>query len=145
MDNLPLSSASYDKNKLKEEYDIPQDIDLLNKWTILKISPSVIYKYGLFDNIISKYVVKTTEKSISLNSDEHIIQLLDHNDIDSYKSAGKFNFMHIGLVQIAFKPLTLKGLPESFIAAVRDARNLDWKKILNGYYTIQSGQWSSLF
>ncbi|KAL3510968.1 hypothetical protein ACH5RR_030369 [Cinchona calisaya] len=103
MDNNPLSSvsslsSSYDRNKLKEEYDIPQYMDLRNKWTILKISPSVIYKYGLFDNIISKYVVKTTEKSIPLNSDEHVIQLLNYNDIDSYISAGKFNFMHIGLV-----------------------------------------------
>ncbi|KAH0639493.1 hypothetical protein KY290_036759 [Solanum tuberosum] len=44
--------------------------------------------------------------------------------------------MHIGLVQVAFKPLTLGGLPESFIAALRDGRNQNWKKSLIG--TIQT-------
>ena len=34
--------------------------------------------------------------------------------------------------QVAFKPLTLEGLPESFIAALQDGRNLDWKKSLMG-------------
>ena len=38
--------------------------------------------------------------------------------------------MHIGLVQIAFRPLTLKGLPETFLAALRDARNLNFRKSL---------------
>ncbi|KAG5632672.1 hypothetical protein H5410_004389 [Solanum commersonii] len=44
--------------------------------------------------------------------------------------------MHIGLVQVAFKPLTLRGLPESFIAALRDGRNHNLKKSLIG--TIQT-------
>ncbi|KAH0633379.1 hypothetical protein KY284_036165 [Solanum tuberosum] len=44
--------------------------------------------------------------------------------------------MHIGLVQVAFKPLTLGGLPESFIAALRDGRNQNWKKSLIG--TVQT-------
>ncbi|WMV08274.1 hypothetical protein MTR67_001659 [Solanum verrucosum] len=44
--------------------------------------------------------------------------------------------MHIGLVQVAFKPLPLCGLPESFIAALCDGRNYNWKKSLIG--TIQT-------
>lgn len=36
------------------------------------------------------------------------------------------------MVQIAFKPLTLKGLPETFLAALRDARNLDFRQSLMG-------------
>ncbi|KAG5572771.1 hypothetical protein H5410_062537 [Solanum commersonii] len=44
--------------------------------------------------------------------------------------------MYIGLVQVAFKPLTLRGLPESFIAALRYGRNHNWKKSLIG--TIQT-------
>ncbi|KAG5591044.1 hypothetical protein H5410_041558 [Solanum commersonii] len=47
-----------------------------------------------------------------------------------------YRFMHIGLVQVAFKPLTLRGLPKSFIAALRDDRNHNWKKSLIG--TIQT-------
>ncbi|KAG5632675.1 hypothetical protein H5410_004392 [Solanum commersonii] len=44
--------------------------------------------------------------------------------------------MYIGLVQVAFKPLTLRGLPENFIAALRDGRNHNLKKSLIG--TIQT-------
>ncbi|KAG5594349.1 hypothetical protein H5410_035581 [Solanum commersonii] len=36
------------------------------------------------------------------------------------------------MVQIAFKPLTLKGLPETFLAALRDARNLNFRQSLMG-------------
>ncbi|KAG5585428.1 hypothetical protein H5410_045862 [Solanum commersonii] len=35
-------------------------------------------------------------------------------------------------VQIAFKPFTLKGLPETFLAALRDARNLNFRQSLMG-------------
>ncbi|KAH0784606.1 hypothetical protein KY290_004204 [Solanum tuberosum] len=46
-------------------------------------------------------------------------------------------FEKLGLKQVvAFKPLTLRGLPESFIAALRDGRNHNWKKSLIG--TIQT-------
>ncbi|KAK4708643.1 hypothetical protein R3W88_029568 [Solanum pinnatisectum] len=36
------------------------------------------------------------------------------------------------MIQIAFKPLTLKGLPKTFLAALRDARNLNFKQSLMG-------------
>ncbi|CAN4124971.1 unnamed protein product [Withania somnifera] len=36
------------------------------------------------------------------------------------------------MVQIAFKPLTLKGLPETFLAALRDAINLNFRQSLMG-------------
>ncbi|XP_070045086.1 uncharacterized protein [Nicotiana tomentosiformis] len=36
------------------------------------------------------------------------------------------------MVQIAFKLLTLKGLPETFLAALRDARNLNFRQSLMG-------------
>ena len=35
-------------------------------------------------------------------------------------------------MQIAFKPLTLQGLLESFVVVLRDARNLNWKQSLMG-------------
>ncbi|KAG5630153.1 hypothetical protein H5410_001870 [Solanum commersonii] len=43
-----------------------------------------------------------------------------------------YKFLHIGMVQIAFKPLTLEGLPETFLAALRDARNLNFHQSLMG-------------
>ncbi|KAL8503307.1 hypothetical protein ACS0TY_022155 [Phlomoides rotata] len=41
-------------------------------------------------------------------------------------------FLNICLVQISFRPLTLEGLPERFLATLRDGRNLNWKQSLTG-------------
>ena len=72
----------------------------------------LIYDYGWFDKLSSKQLMKTTEQSLDINSNEQVIRLLNKQDVDLYKT--KYNWMHIGMVQIAFKPLTLKGLLETF-------------------------------
>ncbi|KAG5596054.1 hypothetical protein H5410_037286 [Solanum commersonii] len=64
------------------------------------------------------------------NFHEQTIRLLNKRDIEFYKS--QYKFLHIGMVQISFKPLTLKGLPETFLAALRDARNLNFRQSLKG-------------
>ncbi|KAG5590172.1 hypothetical protein H5410_040686 [Solanum commersonii] len=103
-----IRKKSIVKNSRKKEYDIPQHLDLLNKWTIPKISPRIIYHMGTFEKIGFK--------------------LLSENDLAPYRDI--YHFMHIGLVQVAFKPLTLRGLSKSFIVALRDGRNHNWKKSL---------------
>ena len=65
-----------------------------------------------------------------MNEEEMVVQLLTPQDINKYIK--EYCYLHIGLVQIAFKPLTLQGLPESFLAVLRDARNRDWKSSLMG-------------
>ncbi|KAL8530787.1 hypothetical protein ACS0TY_007722 [Phlomoides rotata] len=107
-----------------EEYDISMNLDLLNKWTIPKVKPKRVYQLGTFEKLGFKQVVKTNESSIPLNNQEMIIRLLN-KDLMPYLST--HNFLHIGLLKIAFRPLTLEGLPESFLAALRDGRNLNWK------------------
>ena len=49
------------KNTKLEEVDLPQDMDLLNKWTIPKVELKTIYEYGIFDKIKHKQIIKTTE------------------------------------------------------------------------------------
>ncbi|KAG5587777.1 hypothetical protein H5410_048211 [Solanum commersonii] len=108
----PVSLVSKPKNfhdikstRLKE-VDIPQNLDLLNKWTIPKL-------------------IKTTKQSLALNSSEQTIRLLNKRNVEFYKS--QYKFLYIGMVQIAFKPLTLKGLPETFLVALCDTRNLNFQ------------------
>ena len=138
---MDLTEVSTKSTRL-EEVDLPLDLDKLNKWTIPKVDKRTIYDYGWFDKFSSKQLIKTTEQSLALNSDEQTLCLLNKKDIDSYRS--QFNFLHIGMVQIAFKPLTLKGLPETFLAALRDARNLNFRQSLMG--SIENcGLWSGLF
>jgi len=112
----------------KKEYDIPQPLDLLNNWTIPRISPRIIYQMGTFEKLGLKQVVKTTGETITIDSDNQTFRLLSENDLAPYRDI--YHFMYIGLVQVAFKPLTLRGLLESFIAALRDGRNYNWKKSL---------------
>ncbi|CAN4094159.1 unnamed protein product [Withania somnifera] len=40
--------------------------------------------------------------------------------------------MHIGLIQVAFKSLTLRGLPETFIVTLKNGRNRKLKKSIIG-------------
>ncbi|KAG5568728.1 hypothetical protein H5410_064257 [Solanum commersonii] len=118
------------KSTRLEEVDIPQNLDLLNKWTFPKVSIKTINDYSWFDKISNKQLIKTTEQSLALNSSEQTIRLLNKHDIELYKS--QYKILHIGMVQIAFKPLTLKGLPDTFLAALRDARNLNFRQSLMG-------------
>ena len=39
------------KNSLVEEFEIPKNLDLLNKWTIPKIQPKVLYELGTFEEL----------------------------------------------------------------------------------------------
>ena len=118
------------KNCLIEEYEVPKNLDLLNKWTIPKIQPKVLYELGTFEELGFVQSVKTTEENLTMNQNEITLKLLSYNDINRYQT--HYNYLHIGLVQIAFKPLTLQGLPESFLAVLRDARNRNWKQSLMG-------------
>ncbi|KAG5569981.1 hypothetical protein H5410_059747 [Solanum commersonii] len=65
------------KSTRLEEVNIPQNLDLLNEWTILKIDIKTIYDYGWFDKISHKQLIKTTEQSLALNSFEQTIRLLN--------------------------------------------------------------------
>ena len=116
----PSSSKKMVKNAEVQEY--PTNLEALNKWVIPTVKPSTVYKIGTFDfNGIKS--LNMVEQTISLTSEEQTIQLLDALDLDKYHE--KYNFIHIGLIQVAFKPVTLNGLPASFLAVLRDARNLD--------------------
>jgi hypothetical protein len=42
------------------------------------------------------------------------------------------NFIHIGLIQVAIKPLTRRGLKASVMLGLRDARFIDWQDSLLG-------------
>ncbi|KAG5581146.1 hypothetical protein H5410_051773 [Solanum commersonii] len=105
-----------------------QDVDeeQIDVETILKR-----YQQQLEESSSTRKTCKGKEKqSLALNSSEQTIRLLNKRDIEFYKS--QYKFLHIGMVQIAFKLLTLKGLPETFLAALRDARNLNFRQSLMG-------------
>ena len=78
----------------------------LNKWTIPSISSKKIYNRGMFQ-FISQDNIKTVEQTIPLENAKQTLKLLNLRDIERYFS--KYSYVHIGCIQVAFKPLTLKG------------------------------------
>ncbi|KAG5576932.1 hypothetical protein H5410_057066 [Solanum commersonii] len=76
--------------------------------TIPKVPIKSTYYYGWFDKLSSKQLIKSTEQSLALNSSEQTIRLLNECDINLYKN--QYNYTHISMVQIAFKPLTRRKL-----------------------------------
>ena len=75
-----IRNRSTVKNSRKDEYDMPQQLDLLNRWTIPKIEPRVIYQMGTFEKLGFKQIVKTTEETITVDSDHGTFRLLSEND-----------------------------------------------------------------
>ena len=81
-------------------------------------------------SFISNMAIKTVEQTMNISQDNETISLLNPRDIIRYR--GKFKHMHIGLVQVAFKHLTLLGTNTSIQVILNDSRCLDWKQFIMG-------------
>ena len=115
--NTSGSSGSINNAEIVEYSQTQQ----LNQWTIPSISSKKIYKKGMFD-FISQNNIKTVEQSIALKDSEQTLKLLSPHDIERYLS--KYNYIHVGCVQVAFKPFTMQGLNAIILAYLRDRRCL---------------------
>lgn len=56
-----------------------------------------------------------------------------------------YKFLHIGLVQVAVKPLTRDGLNTSLLLCLRDKRHLRFNDSLLGYITSTLSEWPVYF
>jgi hypothetical protein len=75
------------------------------------------------------------EQVYALSKEHEVCQLLSPESLRRHKADGH-NFLHIGLVQVAVKPLTRRGLNATALLAVRDARFIDFNDSILG--TVQS-------
>lgn len=109
------------------EISIPNIEKNLLDWNIPKQKIRNIYKIGSFD-YFQGYSIKTTEKTLPLLQNNQHIQLFSSNAIKDHKK--NYKFLHIGLVQIAIKPLTRIGLDVPTLLILRDARLLNFQNSL---------------
>ncbi|KAK1360087.1 MP domain-containing protein [Heracleum sosnowskyi] len=123
---MEISDRDNENIKNAELVEYPNNLDKLNKWTIPTIPTTKIYNIGLFD-LKSRFAVKTIEQTIRISRENQTIRLLTKKDLVPFRD---YSFIHIGLIQIAFKPLTLLGLNSSIMAYVRDGRCKDFKPSL---------------
>ena len=101
-----------------EENEIPD----FKNWNIPKVSTKSIYKLSWAENTtFSEYRVRTVEQTFSISRTHEKCCLFSKRNINEFL-AKKLSYLHIGLVQVAVKPLTRKGINASILMCLRDAR-----------------------
>ena len=74
----------------------------------------------------------TLTRDIQISKPFETISLLSEKSLQKHKEKN-FKYIHIGLVQIGFKPLTKEGLNTSIFVVLRDARFIDFEDSLLSY------------
>lgn len=114
------------KNFSEIEYD--EKIEKMRAWDMPLVPNDKIYHIETFD-FMSKKIIKNVERTIPIKDHYETIQLFDPG-IFKYKD--RYKFLHIGLIQVALKPLTREGLNVCLMVALRDCRHLKFDASLLG-------------
>ena len=94
----------------------------ISKMDIPKVGTKAVYKTSWAKNTFySTYKVRTIEQTFSISKTHEKCCLFPKININDFL-AKKFSYLHIGLVQVAIKPLTRKGINASVLICLRDAR-----------------------
>jgi len=91
-----------------------------DRWDIPKVNIETIYKVRTF-NFQTTFSIKTHEEIVSLQNGLQTISLIKLEAIQIHLK-GKFYVMHIGLVQVAIKPLVRKGISAPIYKALGEKR-----------------------
>ncbi|XP_021768245.1 uncharacterized protein LOC110732593 [Chenopodium quinoa] len=103
----------------------------LDNWKFPSIPVGEVYKKNLF-RIFPSYAVKDFEETITLDGDNNrnvSFELLSCNFQKGFIKE-HHRFLHLGLVQIAVKPLIRDGLGTPVAVCLRDTRHLDFQNSL---------------
>uniref|UniRef100_A0A251T9F0 Putative viral movement protein n=1 Tax=Helianthus annuus TaxID=4232 RepID=A0A251T9F0_HELAN len=100
--------------------------NLLNR-NIPKQDVKTIYRIGTFD-FLQDYSIKTHEQTIPINKDYQNMQLLSVEAIKRHRKL--YKFLHIGLVQVAIKPMFRLGIDAPVLLILRDARHTNFNNSL---------------
>ncbi|XP_021852165.1 uncharacterized protein [Spinacia oleracea] len=114
----------------KEEEGSSKSKKRLEDWKFPKIPVNQVYKKKMF-RIFSSYAVKEFETTVTLKSNEKnvSVKLLSERFRNGFIKK-KHMYMHLGLVQIAIKPLQRDGLEAPIVISLRDYRQPDFQSSL---------------
>ena len=86
-----------------EDNEIP---DFTN-WTIPKVDTKNVYKISWAESTFhSAYKVRIVEQIFSISKTHEKCCLFTKKNIGEFLASKKFSYLHIGMVQVAIKPLT---------------------------------------
>lgn len=88
-----------------------------------------IYKVGFF-NFSTKQSVETVKQRVLLSAEHQTLRLLPKSSLERHKL--KYKSLHIGMIQIAVKPLTKLGLKTCILLCLRDCRHENFENSLLG-------------
>ena len=92
----------------EEDHNVDDsEIPDFRKWTLPKIDTKNVYKISWAENTFhSAYKVRTVEQIFSISKIHEKCCLFSKNNIGEFLATKKFSYLHIGMVQVAIKPLT---------------------------------------
>ncbi|GKC26831.1 enzymatic polyprotein, partial [Tanacetum coccineum] len=135
LSELLVNRKSGSSSDNEEEQDHVNSIEItisnienkLQNWSIPKQDVKTLYKIGSFE-FFQSYSIKTTEKTLPLLQDHQSINLFSGKAIKEYRK--HYKYLHVGLVQVAIKPLTRLGINAPICMILRDARLLKFDQSL---------------
>ena len=121
----------------EEDHNVDDsEIPDFSKWTIPRIDTKNVYKISWAESTFhSAYKVRTVEQIFSISKTHEKCCLFSKRNIGEFIAAKKFSYLHIGLVQVAIKPLTRKGINVFVLMCLRDARFKNFKDSILGMNT----------
>ena len=131
MDRLWRSNSSISSRTgcppdiINEEDHNVDDSEIIDfsKWTIPKVDTKNVYKISWVENTFhSAYKVRTVEQIFSISKTHEKCCLFTKKNIGEFLASKKFSYLHIGMVQVAIKPLTRKGINAFVLMCLHDAR-----------------------
>ena len=127
LDSRNQNIVNSNEQRTRPIYKAPSPDNFAN-WVMPRTDIDTLYKIGLFE-FKKAYSVQTHEEAISLQNGMQSIGMISHIAIAQHLQA-KYRFMHIGLVQVAVKPLLRTGINAPIYLALRDKRLRHYKSSL---------------
>ena len=121
----------------EEDHNVDgSEIPDFSKWTIPKIDTKNVYKISWTENNFHfAYKVRIVEKIFFISKTQEKCCLFTEKNIGEFLASKKFSYLHIGMDQVAIKPLTRKGINAFVLMCLHDARFKNFKDSILGMIT----------
>lgn len=113
-------ASSNDVNLTNEYLQIAKIEHQLQNWRLPKLDTKEIFAHSTF-SFKENLRVKIVERKIPVYGSIDSIQLFPRDDILKYRS--EFEFLHVGAVQVALRPMFRSVLDTLVLAILRDKRH----------------------
>ena len=92
----------------EEDHNVDDgEIPDFNKWTSPRVDTENVYNIGWAESTFhSAYKVRTVEQIFFISKTHEKCCLFTNKNIGEFLASKKFSYLHIGMVQVAIKPLT---------------------------------------